>query len=157
MAAGLTFVDNISKDLKAKISRANTVSSYLDRVFARQFAKAQIERWETQNASETGQWQALNTKYATYKKKKFASFPGGGSKMMIATGKLQGAATLRDSAGYLKLTTNKSISISINTGYIPYAIYPGTMRPFMEFSDETERKWSDAITDFIGLGKEVSA
>lgn len=154
MAKGLSVQDKITQDLKAMVSRANAVSSFLNRNIFQMYQKAQIERFQTENASETGQWQSLNSKYLKRKKKKYASFPGGGNAVMIATGKLKDAATGR--ANFTKLVTNTSFTISIDLGSIPYAVYPGKMRPYMEFSDATENSWSQAITDFITKNKQVN-
>ncbi len=145
-----SFQDNITKSLKGMVDRANAMSSYLNKNLFKQYQKAQIARFESENETETGQWQPLNTKYLAQKKKKASknSWPGAGNAIMIASGKLKDAATAR-SQDYLKLVTNTSFTVSINTGAIPYAIYPGVMRPFMEFSQETEDEFSKGITDFI--------
>lgn len=141
------------------VSRANAVSSYLNRNLFRQYQKAQKLRFETENVSETGQWAPLSAKYLAQKRKKAVklSWPGGGNATMIASGKLKDAATARDSGLYLKLVTNQSFTVSINLAAIPYAIYPGKVRPFMEFSAETESFWMFGITEFITQGKSEAA
>lgn len=145
--------DNIKKSLQEMVERSNDLSSYLNRNLFRQYQKAQIERWETENSSQGGQWDRLNPTYEMRKKTKFASFPGSGNVMMVATGHLKDGATGRDPAYFLKLVSNKQFTISINTGSLPYAVYPGVQRPFMEFSDDTERRWMDGITQFLGRGE----
>lgn len=156
MGKGLSVEDNITKSLRAMATRANSVSSYLNRNLFRQYQKAQIQRWETQGASEMGKWEELSSIYAKRKKKKYAGFPGGGQVIMQATGRLASGATGRDSAYFYKLVTNVSFTIGINLGALPYAIYPGKMRPFMEFSQTTEDEWSQGITEFITRGIETA-
>lgn len=159
MKSGFSVEDNITNNLKAMVNRANSVSSYLNRNLFRQYQKMQIKRFETENQSETGQWQPITPVYAARKRKnaKKHGWPGGGNVIMIASGKLKDGATAKDSALYTKMVTNTSFTISVNTATIPYAMYPGKQRPYMEFSSETEDYFMFGLTEFITEGKAMSA
>lgn len=147
---GISEVENNVRDsLEGMISRGRSVSTYLNRVIFRKFQKEQNERWQTQNASQGESWNSLNPVYERYKKKKFASYEGGGSKMMIATGKLSQGARAVDPSYFYKLISDTQFIIGINTGTVAYAGYAGDARPFMSFSDDTLIEWKSGIRDYI--------
>lgn len=155
MNANFTQVENrIAESLDAMVSRGRSVASYLNRVLYEKYKKAQIRRWETRNSSEGGTWKALTKPYAERKKKMFAAYPGAGNRLMVATGRLAAAATGEDTGGIYKIVTNSGIEIGINLSSLPYAKYPGALRPFMEFADETVDKWKRGIRAYIARGKE---
>jgi hypothetical protein len=156
MKTGLTFTDNITKDLKEMTKRAHAVSSYLNRNLFKQYQRAQQIRFDTYNASETGEWVPLTPKYLKQKLKKARKlgWPGGGGDIMRASGALYQAAIGKEN--YLKMVTDRSFTVSIDLGAIPYAIYPGTERPYMTFSEETESFWMFGITEFITQGRQVT-
>lgn len=139
----------IEKNLESMMNRANSVSSYLNRNLFRQIQKAQMTRWQTEGASEGFSWEPLDEKYLAYKRKKYANSPGAGSITLVATGKLQLGALGRDSNYYYKTVTNTRFIFGINTGELPYALYPGQVRPYMKFSDEHVADMKRGIRDFI--------
>lgn len=157
MSRLLVLEDGITKALEGMISRANLSRGYLDRVVYKQYQNAQRKRWETENTSETGQWASYIPdkdgvlKYPTYKLKKFASSPGGGSKMMIASGKLF-AAAVGPGEGHLKEVGERSLVVGIDTGSVPYAEYPAEKRPIMEFSPATITEWLEGMRDYVMKG-----
>lgn len=144
----------IEKNLEGLLSRTHSVSSYLNRILFRQYQKAQIERWQTENASQGSQWAPISEMYARRKRKKFASAPGGGNVIMTATGRLMSGAQATDSAYFFKKVTDKSFTIGINVGTLAYAVYPGVMRPYMEFNEETEKQWREKLLAFVVQNKE---
>lgn len=147
---GITSAENgIQRSLDAMINRANTVSSYLNNNFFKKFQKAQIERWKSENQSQGSTWKPVDPGYAKIKRKKWAAYPGGGTVLMIAKGNLADAAQGRNSANYYKVVTNTSFTFGINLANLPYAKYPGVLRPFMQFSDDTINEWQKNIRDFI--------
>lgn len=139
----------IEQRLKGMLDRSNSISSYLNRNLFRQYQKAQIDRWKTENASEGDTWEPIDPTYAKYKRKKFASYPGGGNVTMVATGKLASAAQAENPAYYYKIVTNSKFVIGINTGALPYAQYPGEHRPYMSFSDDHIADMRKGISDYI--------
>lgn len=143
----------VQDNLRAMISRGKSVSSYLNRVLVQKYQKAQDARWETEGASEGETWMPLDPAYAKYKRKKFASYQGAGGAMMIATGRLSSGARLKDASYGYKIVTDDSFTVGINLGALPYAKYPGVMRPYMEFSDATLADWKLGIRDYICKNK----
>lgn len=141
----------IEGSLNKMLTRANTVSSYLDRVIFPKFQKAQLERFKSENASQGDTWAPLNPEYAKRKRKKYAAYPGAGSAILIATGRLMKAATGQE--GYNKIVTNQGITIGVDLGAVPYAGYVGSARPFMKFSDATIADWKAGIVAYVGKGK----
>lgn len=144
--------DGITRSLQAMVERGRSVSAYLNRAVFREFQEAQIQRFETQGSSEGMAWPALNEKYAKWKRKKYASYPGGGNVMMIRTGTLASGAEGRDSGYFYKAVDDTSITIGINVSALPYAKYAGNARPFMSFSDQTLIEWHQGIRDYITKG-----
>jgi hypothetical protein len=145
----------IEENLLGMVQRGRSISSFLNRNIFNQYKKAQQMRWQTQNASETGQWQALNPEYAKRKRKKYAAYPGGGTQVMIATSHLAEGAQGANPGYFYKLVTDTSFVIGINTGAIPYAVYPGELRPYMEFADATIEDWESQIMDYVAKNKVV--
>lgn len=150
-----TTKNGVQMGLEGIIRRGKSVSAYLNRVLFPLYQQAQINRWQSQNSSQTGQWAELKPSYVKIKAKKFASYPGAGQAIMVATGKLAAGAQARDTALYYKLITDQSFTISVNRGAIPYAQYPGVMRPYMSFNEDTILTWKAGIRDYICKGKGV--
>lgn len=155
----------------------------LARVYA-MYQKFQVQRFQTENASEGTLWPALNADYAAYKIKRYgggpkrptekdprtqwASWPGGGRKMLIGTGTLAGAVVgpAKDNpfnangisahqAIFGKNTMTITISSSgLNAEGKPffYPQYVNEKRPFMKFSDASLEKMKKELAKFI-IGK----
>jgi hypothetical protein len=132
------------------LNRSNTLQAFFNRNIFAMYQKYQLARFESENSTETGQWTALNRKYAEYKKTKFADFPGKGTKMMIARGNLMLAAT--GQSGYTKVATNHGLTVALQENYIGGAKYATERRPVMKFSDEHVRQMRDAISKFMAFG-----
>lgn len=139
----------IEASLNGMISRSKTMSSYLNRTLFQQYQTAQLNRWQTEGSSEKMPWAPLNPKYERYKKKKFASYPGAGNALMIATGHLSAGATAQDSTYFYKQVTDSQFVVGLNVGALPYAPYPGVLRPYMQFSQETMDSWRKGIADYV--------
>lgn len=145
--------DGINAALMASLKRIKLASAYADTVIWPQYQKAQIERWQTENSSQGDTWRALTPEYKKRKKKKFATYPGAGNATMVATGRLAEGAQGRNPSYFMKLITDQTFTIAINTGSLPYAVYPGAVRPYMEFSEETVREWTDGLAKYLMKGK----
>lgn len=129
----LSIAKGIENQLDKMVKNANLLPGYLDRVVYRQYQKAQRKRWETENSdnfSAGGHWEALDPGYAAYKRKKFASYRGGGEKILIATGRLF-EGVIGPSQDHEKLVTERQIIISTS---VPYAHYVDEDRTFTKFS-----------------------
>lgn len=166
--------NGIATKLDDIVGRAKSVEGYLNRVLFRQYQKAQIERFRTENQSEGNRWQPLSPEYKKRKRiiygggPKFQwvggpkpwtpagawpSYPGGGNVMMVATNKLMEGAIGRDSRAFTKVVRATGMSISINLGYVPYAAEAAAVRPVMEFSQDTLKKWHAGLLNFIMKGE----
>src|SRR5579872_4974281 len=94
--------DGVERQLDAMVNRTKQLPAYLQRVVYPQYQKAQIARWQSENASEGNPWPALNDEYAKWKRRKFAGYDGGGNVMMIRTGDLSQSAMGRKKDGIIK-------------------------------------------------------
>lgn len=142
--------DDITQRLDGMLFRERALQSYLARNVYRQYQKAQIERWTTQGASETGKWAEISS---AWKKRKIRLYGAGpGSKILYATGRLFGSVSgYKDTAGeHRVLVSPKNITIQTAT---PYAEYVEKKREFMKFSAQTTRDITSGIRDFLILGQ----
>ncbi len=148
----LKVIENkIQKDLSALLNRTLGIRTYLNTVVYQQYKNAQRKRWMTEGASEGERWKDLDPKYAAWKKKRYATSPGQGRKMLIASGRLF-SAVVGEGMGegkvqeHRKIVTNKSIEIGWTT---PYAPYVDDVREFSDFGDETTEMIEDGVADYI--------
>lgn len=105
----------------------------------------QEARWMTEGASEGSGWEPLKPGYAKYKAKKYGSFVGSGTKMLIREFKLL-PSVMGPGDGFKKVVTNESFTIS--TG-IEYAQWVDQKRSFTKWSDKSMIQIYSAITDFV--------
>lgn len=153
-ASFLKIRSGIENDLKAKLTRAQSIKTFFMRVTLNQYYNAQKMRWDTENRSEEEEWLPLSPEYKKEKEKKFAEYPGSGRQLMIATGKLAKSATGMDLEGQEVIATDTSLTINLNTSYLPYAEYAAEVRPVMEFSDKTISEMHAKLRQFIIKGVE---
>lgn len=143
--------DGITAEIRAMIQRGRSPSSYMQRITYPKYINAQIQRWQSENTTQGPKWEALSPAYAKRKKRKFATYPGAGNVLMVATGRLADASQGRKNA--LKMITDRQMRVGVDVGALPYAVYPGLIRPFMEFSDATIQKWVDGIARYVMTGE----
>lgn len=146
--------DPLTAALEGMLTRANTVQAYLNRVVWRQYQDAQQKRWITENSSEGASWKKLTPAYEKRKKTIYASFPGAGNALMVATGKLSSGAMGRDSQYFYKEVTSKGMKVYVNRDALPYAAYVAEDRPYMEFGQDTMNTIVKGLGDFMIEGKE---
>ncbi len=142
--------DGISNVLKGMVSRAGLVRGWLNRVGYPMIIEAQRMRWASENATEGASWRPLSAKYEKYKTRKFASAPGGGRKMMIASGRLIAAVTGDDPKDHYKLVEETRLSVGTT---VPYAGYANEARNFTELSSATTKDLADKLGEYIRTGK----
>ena len=102
----------------------------------------QFLRWQSKGASEGSPWRPLTQKYAKQKLRRFAKFPGGGTRLLVATSRLLSANTGRpeESGDINKLIMNGVLYVRIG---VPYAKFVhkfksgGINRDIMRFAPET--------------------
>lgn len=146
-----TTEDGISIELDKIVQRGRSMAAFLNRYIYPSYQMVQIKRWESENATEGSRWKPLEPNYARRKRKRFAAYPGAGRAIMVATGKLAFSAQGRKNG--LKIVTDNSMTVGIDVGEVPYAIYPGKDRPFMVFSRKTLQDWSDRIYRYMMTGE----
>jgi len=130
---GLAWMQNVVK-------RAEKGTAFLNRVVYPIYQNFQRERWVTQN---WGKWPALNPKYARQKLRRFASYPGGGRHMMIATGRLVTSVTGEKKRDHRKIVTNRRLIVGTT---VPYAKYPDETR---EFSEMPPQFWNAVADQYV--------
>lgn len=135
----------ISEYLKSLTMRAASLQSFLNNNVVKQYQNIQRKRWITENNSETGQWAPVSTDYAKAKKRRFASYPGRGTKLLIATGKLQ-KSVIGPGDGFRKVTTPRSLTISTSVEYAPYV---DKERSFSTYGRESIAELKGMIKDFV--------
>lgn len=144
-------IDKINSRLDGIVSRGKSLRSYLNRVVYKQYQQAQIRRWNTENKSEGAQWKPLNSDYAAYKRKKYASYPYSGSRLLVATGTLLKSVVGLDPKYHRKIVTNTGITIMTTLEYAPYV---AKTRPFMKWSRQTKREIIDGMKRYLFTGRQ---
>lgn len=127
------------------LDRAESMRSFLNDNIYRIYQNAQRDRWMTVNNSQGKEWRALDPVYAVLKRKIYATYEGGGTKMLIATGRLY-KSVIGPGQGQRKIVTNRSLYIA--TG-VEYAGFVDEVRPFTTWGDPFRKKVSKAISDFV--------
>jgi hypothetical protein len=162
----MTGIERVTDDFKQvmdhMLSRAASFEGAAARIYPL-YQKFQTDRFQSENSSEGSAWPDLNESYKESKLKRFQSFPGHGSKMMIATGTLAGAVIGPGSpfasegiSAHRALFTPNSMEISIDTSGtnaqgkpLSYAKFAAEKRPIMEFSDDHLEEMKDELQKFI--------
>lgn len=106
MSTGIKQVGSGLDRLKAMLERGQDMSAGFARIYP-MYQRLQVERFQTENASEGDKWKDLDPEYARYKTRRYGggprrksrtrdagqwkSYPGNGTKMLIGTSMLAGA------------------------------------------------------------------
>lgn len=152
--------DDFSATMNKMLDNTRSAQGGFARIYAL-YQRFQTDRFTSQNSSEGDPWPELSAKYADYKRKKFASFPGSGTKMMIASGTLAGAvigpgAPFSGTDRHRAVFTSTSMQISVDMSGknaagkdFDYAADAAEQRPFMEFSDAHLEQMKEELSQFI--------
>lgn len=131
----------VDKKLSGMIKKFKSGQAFLQMQIYPRYLEHQQFRWQTEN---WGAWKDLNSDYAEKKKRVYASYPGGGIRMMIATGRTINAVLGRNKF-HRKIVTEKSLIVGIGgtepDGDLEYAKYAGAMRPFMDFENAMGKRF----------------
>ena len=144
-------VNGIKNTVDGMLSRASLVSGWLNRVGYPMLIESQRMRWASEGASEGRSWAPLNPKYAIQKLKRYSSYPGGGRKLLIATGRLVAGVTGDQPADHYKLVEEKRISVGTT---IPYAKYVDEARSITVLSPQTRNNIATRLGEYIRTGKQ---
>lgn len=127
--------------------QSTQMTTFLNRYAYKIYQNYQRDRWANENSAEGG-WPALSPKYAAYKPRRYGggkkrdggvwpSYPGGGRKMMIATGRLVTSVVGVDMGASVGLDEHRKLvsgnTLTVSTA-VPYASEAGATRDFMTFT-----------------------
>lgn len=123
---------------------------WANRRLPRLYANAQRTRWMTEGASEGPKWKKLSSGYAASKKWRFASYPGAGNVVLIATSRLLAGLLPPEerknerSFGeeFRKIIQNKKVTFKTT---VPYADDVNQERPFSVW---TQRTMNSFVRDY---------
>lgn len=174
-----TITNQIEANLAGMVNRTEALPGFLKRDTYRRYQKAQLERWQTEGASEGKKWAPLNAKYAAWKRRRYGAgasyqfhhslkasanmrhvwgpFPGNGTKMLIATGTLVAAVVgpvkgLKSFPMKSSAENHRMIASKkgIEVGWtVYYANDVNEKRNFENFSPKTEKEMVDAVFAFL--------
>lgn len=126
----------VTKRLEEMVKNLQNNKAFFERIVYPSYIRAQLKRWMTVGRSDSAgnfpEWKSLNERYRLAKRTRFAGYPGGGRKTLIATNKLLDAVTGRG-PGHYKAVSDSKIVIGVD---VAYAKYVNASRPFMIFSDK---------------------
>jgi len=128
------------------ILKAKTPRAFFSRVIYPEYKKAQVERWQTENTSQGEHWVPLNPTYSKYKKTRFAAYPYGGTRMLVATGKLLKSITGEETRDHVAIFTDSSMTVGTS---LDYAAYVADTRPIVEFDEAMIDHWVEMVQNFI--------
>lgn len=143
----------LTKRLEEKLKNFKKVSGQTGGVLQRAvlpiYKNAQMKRWQTANTSEGvgGKWAPIkDKKYAKRKLVKYASYPGGGRKLMVATSELSAAAALSKFDHASVILSGSRLTITIK---LPYASFVNEVRDFTHFGPITTDKIKAEIKKYV--------
>lgn len=143
--------DTVSSKLEAMISRTKDPRPFLEKVY-KTYVATQAKRWQAENAdpniSPGPTWPKLTEAYSKRKLKKFASFPGGGQKIMVASGTLVNAVLGRNEHAR-KLISQSTLVVAVD---LPYAKYANDPRNFTKFSKAWINKLKQDYVNYLSGG-----
>lgn len=145
----------INKDVIARLEKVmrnigREMTPELAQGLSKIYANAQARRFQSANATEAdsgfGPWKKLEDNYAKWKRKKFASYRGGGKVIGIRTGRLYDAATLKNRDDARQVIQGRTLFISIA---VPYAKHFDAARNLSKFGKVTQEKFKSHIEKWI--------
>lgn len=162
---------NIGKDeSKEMLKRSRDARAWLNRIAYTLYQNWQRERWMTEGSSQGKKWPKLNPIYAAYKLRRYGGgtkykwiggrgedrpwvpagrwpkFPGNGSKMMVATGKLVDSVTGKSLAFHRKVVKPQELLIATT---VPYAKDANETRNFTEFKQANIDYLQDLYAKYV--------
>lgn len=139
----------IQQYLNAMIDRARIGTGWLNRYAYPRLIQMQRDRWQSEGASEGNAWQAIKPSYKAYKLRKFADYPGSGSKLLIATGRLVNSMTGDTKADHWKMVKGNELTMG---SLVPYAKYVDEVRDITTIGNDTMDDLADSYVQYIMTG-----
>lgn len=147
MATKLTKVeDTVTAKLKMMIQQTTFFEQYVLTRFQPLFQRVQQKRWQTENSSEGPRWAPIDKFYATYKKTKYSANFGHGDNLMIASGRLYKSLTLDNDGDWNRILSGTTVVFNFD---VEYAAFADAVRPILEFSNQTLRRFRDDYKAWI--------
>lgn len=145
--------DDITSRLRHLIlgSETSSLNALLKMVILPQYIKAQMLRWQTKNVHKWftgGEWKKLNPAYEKYKKRRFMAFPGKGTKMLVAEGRLL-SATLLQNRNYSRSDIREG-KLFVSTT-LDYAEHVDKVRTITAFSQDFQDDLRDRVKRYFTL------
>ncbi len=158
------FKKTLDKAFKNLLTSNRFFPGWANRILIPEYGDMQLRRWKRKNSESGGVWHPLNKTYAKSKLRRYASMPGGGRTMMIATSRLLAGIIPpknRAEAGvkgpkeeFRKAVTKNSV---ILTTSVPYAKEVNEEREFTSVSQEQRRKWALEYAKYLARGLRLKA
>lgn len=144
--------DGIGNWLNGMLNRASLVSGWLNRVAYPEMIKIQRVRWQTEGASQGAQWKPLKSEnYRKYKLRKFADYPGAGSKLLIATNRLVDSMTGDNKNEHWKMVDVAKNRLEVGS-FVPYGGYVDDERDITGLSDQAVDGLISELLDYLNDG-----
>jgi len=160
----MTGISEVKNDFTIKVdkmlSQAGSIPAAMARIYP-MYQRFQTQRFMTENESQGNRWAPLSEKYSARKPRQFASYPGSGSKLMIATGTLAGAvigpgAPFPGTDRHRFITTTTGMTIAVeqsgkNAAGKPfdYVEHAAEIRPIMTFNSDSIDQMKEELKKFI--------
>lgn len=136
-----------AKKLEGLLDRVKKPQAWVNRVGVGMLLNIQRERWDTKNTSEGRKWVGYKNKnYARWKLRKYADYPGGGRKMLVATSALVKSMTERGAPHQWKLVSDKRFELGTK---LPYAAVQNQTRNFTKLSGRSANKIAQAYGRYL--------
>jgi hypothetical protein len=133
-------------------------AAWANRNLQKLYANAVRTRWISEGASETGKWSAIrSTSYKAWKQKRFADYPGGGEKLLIASSRLLAGMLPPEERGdaiahgeeFRKMIFGKRVTFSTS---VPYAEEVDAERDISKWSDKTIKLFTSDYVKYLAAG-----
>jgi len=158
------FKKTLDKAFKNLLASDRFFPGWANRELIPAYSDMQLRRWKSKNSESGGLWKPLNKAYAKRKLDRFASMPGGGRKMLIASGRLLAGVIPPEARSQLsvqgpseefrKVVTKNSVVLSTA---VPYAKYVNEEREFTSVAQQYRRKWALQYAKYLARGLRTKA
>lgn len=138
--------DTATQRLEDMVSKGKDSRSFIKKHLKPFYIDAQRERFDSENVSQGSQWEALSPKYAKYKLKKYATFPGGGRKINVATGRLYRTLTFQEDNAINEMTDDRTWIVIFD---VPYGKFVNEARPVLKFNNSFTSQIREKFIEYM--------
>ncbi len=150
------FERQVDAQLKALLDPQRLFEGWANRELMDIYGRAQLKRWQTEGASERDKWKPLNAEYAKRKRKRFRDYPGKGTKMLVATGRLLASILPEEQRGiaggaaakgdFRKLIERRRVTLATTVEYAPWV---DEVRSFTKFGAEFGKSVAESFRKYL--------